>query len=105
MCVTIADSIAALQPDLIVLSTPHGVGMCSTIGVYQPSASSASKLTAACGTADWNGEWTEYGVECAIDSLSAHSLLTHFHRTAQLYHTTLKRPFPNSEGLLLFGGA
>jgi hypothetical protein len=31
-CVAIAQSIAALKPDLIVLSTPHGVGMCSTIG-------------------------------------------------------------------------
>jgi len=53
----VAKDIAALQADLYIVHTPHGIGLSDAYAVYGN--------THASGNALWNGHWSEFQVEIA----------------------------------------
>ena len=68
-------AIAALQPDLILLSTPHGLALHRSAAVYQPLID-----TTAQGTCEWKQQWTEYGVKVRLDGQRSGELLSFLQR-------------------------
>jgi len=58
-CCDISDEIKYSNPDLIVLTTPHGISLNTSFGVYLNSVAE--------GSAEWQGEWSEYKVKVEID--------------------------------------
>jgi hypothetical protein len=66
-CIECANEISNMQPDVIVLSTPHGIALTKSFGkenrkeytnyfegiYYNPTAS---------GNAEWNGKWSQFTV-------------------------------------------
>jgi aromatic ring-opening dioxygenase LigB subunit len=62
-----AAAIAASEPDLIVLTTPHGMALDSAVGVYRHSTIE--------GTAAWAGAWEDYTVSGEGDTEAADSLV------------------------------
>lgn len=56
---SISDEIFALQPDLIILTTPHGISLLESFGVYCGYE--------GFGTAEWQGKFTEYSITLQID--------------------------------------
>ena len=65
--VNTAAALAASNPDLIILTTPHGMALDSAVGVY--------KHTTIEGTAAWAGEWEDYTVSGEGDADAADSLV------------------------------
>jgi len=51
----VAEAIAALQADLYVIHTPHGISLSDAYAVYGN--------TNAAGTAVWMGHWSEFQVQ------------------------------------------
>lgn len=51
----VAKAIAALQADLYIIHTPHGIGLSDAYAVYGN--------THAAGNARWMGQWSEFEVE------------------------------------------
>eukprot|EP01117_Protostelium_nocturnum_P018177 TRINITY_DN7549_c0_g1_i1.p1 TRINITY_DN7549_c0_g1~~TRINITY_DN7549_c0_g1_i1.p1 ORF type:complete len:338 (+),score=98.25 TRINITY_DN7549_c0_g1_i1:41-1054(+) len=72
-CDEIAEKLFELRPDIIVLTTPHGINLQNTLHVYQASHKPSKNATEikgtvkACGTAEWLGKWKEHSVEVQID--------------------------------------
>lgn len=62
--------IQAAAPDLIVLHTPHGISLSSSLGVYRGSG--------ATGNALWMGAWENFKVHVEFDDAQASKLLAHF---------------------------
>lgn len=62
-----AAAMAASKPDLIVLTTPHGMALDSAVAVYRHSAIE--------GTAAWAGAWEDYTVSGEGDAEAADSLV------------------------------
>jgi aromatic ring-opening dioxygenase LigB subunit len=54
----IAEEIYTLKPDIIFMSTPHGIALERSYGIYLN--------TKAYGTAEWNGDFKEYTAELEI---------------------------------------
>ena len=55
----ISDEIYKLNPDLIVLTTPHGISLLNSFGVYCGYE--------GFGTAEWQGNFTEFSVNLEFD--------------------------------------
>jgi len=67
-----AEQIVALQPDLLLLITPHGIGVKSAPTIYLNES--------AAGNAEWLGEWTEFQVkDIKLDSNHSQELLNYLH--------------------------
>eukprot|EP00455_Lapot_gusevi_P037101 TRINITY_DN4138_c0_g1_i2.p1 TRINITY_DN4138_c0_g1~~TRINITY_DN4138_c0_g1_i2.p1 ORF type:complete len:328 (+),score=28.29 TRINITY_DN4138_c0_g1_i2:74-1057(+) len=79
---TCAERIAALQPDLILLSTPHNLLLEHDFAFL--------KNPRAAGTAEWEGKWKEFGVSVKIDVEVTKSLVS-FLTNANENHAA---PFP-----------
>jgi len=88
-CMKISEKIAELNPDLIILLTPHGINLHQVINIYQPGESNSK----ASGNAEWNNNWTDYSVDVSLDGKISRDLY--------LY---LKQRLPKVEGMLSFGG-
>jgi aromatic ring-opening dioxygenase LigB subunit len=65
--VATATALAACAPELIVLTTPHGMALDSAVGVY--------KHATIQGTAAWAGAWEDYTVSGEGDVEAADSLV------------------------------
>ena len=68
-CSKAAEAVKATSPDVIVLNTPHGMCLSGAIGVYLNAR--------AKGNAEWNGQWTEFEVDVALDTDLSKKLLDH----------------------------
>ncbi len=88
-CMKISDKIAELNPDLIILLTPHGINLHQAINVYQPGVLNSK----ASGNAEWNDNWTDYSVEVKLDG-----------ETCQDLYLYLKERLTRVEGMLSFAG-
>ena len=64
-----AEAVKATSPDVIVLNTPHGMCLSGAVGVYLNGR--------AKGNAEWNGQWTEFEVDVALDTDLSRKLLDH----------------------------
>jgi aromatic ring-opening dioxygenase LigB subunit len=65
--VATADALAASEPELIVLTTPHGMALDSAVGIYKHATIE--------GTAAWAGAWEDYTVSGEGDADAADSLV------------------------------
>lgn len=88
-CMQISTQIAELNPDLLLLLTPHGLNVHHSINIYQPGISNCY----ANGNAQWNGQWTDYSVDIDLDGEASKELY--------LY---LKERLSNVQGMLSFAG-
>jgi len=68
-CVACASKIKSLEPDVIVLTTPHGFTLSSSMGIYLNGT--------AAGNADWLGKWDQFKVNVKIDKELSTSLWQH----------------------------
>eukprot|EP01116_Phalansterium_solitarium_P011203 TRINITY_DN26813_c0_g1_i1.p1 TRINITY_DN26813_c0_g1~~TRINITY_DN26813_c0_g1_i1.p1 ORF type:complete len:289 (+),score=19.35 TRINITY_DN26813_c0_g1_i1:470-1336(+) len=60
-------AVEELDPSIVFVSTPHGHALTRSFGVYlNPTA---------CGDAEWDGEWKEFGVEVSIDQAHSRALI------------------------------
>jgi aromatic ring-opening dioxygenase LigB subunit len=67
-CQKAAAAVAAMEPELIVLHTPHGLSLGSNLGVYlNPTAA---------GNGSWMGSWSEYSVSVRLAANRAKELLS-----------------------------
>ena len=67
-----ADIAKATKPDVIFLNTPHGICLSNAHCVYLNSS--------AKGNAEWNDQWTEYGINVSLDSKLAKAFVEHLER-------------------------
>ena len=68
-CLTAADEIANLQPDLILLYTPHGlIADGADMHIYTNSSAS--------GSSEWMGSWAEHRVAVQCDAQAADNLVS-----------------------------
>lgn len=88
-CMEISGKIAELNPDLLILLTPHGINIHQSINIYQPGISNCQ----ANGNAQWNEQWTDYRVDVDLDGVASQEIY--------LY---LKERLSNVQGMLSFGG-
>lgn len=88
-CMKISEKISTLNPDLVILLTPHGLNLHQAINVYQPGVESSR----ASGNAQWNNQWTDYSVDVSLDNEGSRDL-----------YLFLKQRLPRVEGTLAFGG-
>jgi aromatic ring-opening dioxygenase LigB subunit len=88
-CMKISEKIAELNPDLIILLTPHGINLHQAINVYQPGVPNSK----ASGNAEWNNQWTDYSVKVNLDG-----------ETCQDLYLYLKERLSKVEGMLSFAG-
>lgn len=65
--VKLAKHIESLQPDIIFLSTPHGIALERSFGIY--------KNERASGSAEWKEDYKEYSVDLKIRLKTATKLL------------------------------
>lgn len=88
-CTAISEKIAELNPDILILLTPHGINLHQAINIYQPGQSNCK----ASGNAEWNNNWTEYSVDVKLDGENSQDLY--------LY---LRKQLSRVEGMLAFAG-
>ncbi len=88
-CMKISEKIAEINPDLIILLTPHGINLHQSINIYQPGVSNSK----ASGNAEWNNQWRDYSVDVSLDG-----------ETCQDLYLYLKQRLSKVEGMLSFGG-
>lgn len=88
-CMKISEKIAQLNPDLIILLTPHGINLHQAFNIYQPAMSNCN----AYGNAEWNHQWMDYNVNIELDGDSSQDLYLH-----------LKNKLPNIQRMASFGG-
>jgi aromatic ring-opening dioxygenase LigB subunit len=88
-CMKISDKIAELNPDLIILLTPHGINLHQAINIYQPGVLNSKAI----GNAEWNNQWNDYSVDVDLDG-----------ETSQDLYLYLKQRLSKVEGMLSFGG-
>jgi aromatic ring-opening dioxygenase LigB subunit len=65
--VRISNTIASLKPDLIFLTSPHGIALSHNFGIYLNAGGS--------GSAEWEDQYKEYKVRVKFDQKQAHRLL------------------------------
>ena len=68
----LANYIEALQPEIIFLSTPHGLALEKSFGIY--------KNETASGTAEWNDGYKEFAVSLKLRPKLASNLLDYLKR-------------------------
>ena len=88
-CMKISEKIAELNPDLIILLTPHGINLHQAFNIYQPAMSNCK----AYGNAEWNNQWIDYSVNFELDGDNSQDLY--------LY---LKYKLPNIQRMASFAG-
>ncbi|CAF0783351.1 unnamed protein product [Rotaria sordida] len=88
-CMKISEKIAELNPDLIILLTPHGINLHQAINIYQPGVLDST----ASGNAEWNNNWIDYSVDVKLDG-----------ETCQDLYLYLKQNLQRVEGMLAFCG-
>ncbi|CAF1222823.1 unnamed protein product [Adineta ricciae] len=88
-CTRISEKIAQLNPDLIILLTPHGINLHQSLNIYQPGTSSCT----ASGNAEWNDQWNDFSVNVHLDGEASQHLFSY-----------LKQHMVKVEGMLSFGG-
>ena len=71
-CCKAVEIAAAASPDVIFLNTPHGICLTNAFGVYAN--------TKAKGTAEWNEQWSEFGVEATLDTDLTARFLEHLQK-------------------------
>ena len=71
-CCAAADVAKSTKPEIIFLSTPHGICLSDHLCVYLNSK--------AKGNAEWNGQWTEYDIDVNLDSDLAKAFLEHLQK-------------------------
>ncbi len=92
VCMKISQRIADLKLDLIVLSTPHGLGLRQAVNIYQ--AGTLSNKTS--GSFEWNNRYREYGVEIELDQEASRDLYFHLQKK--------KHCLPQVEAMVAFAG-
>ncbi|CAF0829437.1 unnamed protein product [Didymodactylos carnosus] len=95
-CMQISEQIASLNPDLLLLSTPHGLNLHQALNIYQPGVFGCK----AAGNAEWNNKWQEYSVEVDLDAENSLDLYFHLRKEKRVKPDQL----PSIEGMLAFGG-
>ena len=68
-CARTASALAASEPELIVLTTPHGMALPDTVGVYRHETVE--------GTAAWAGAWEDFTVSAQGDAAAADGLVSY----------------------------
>jgi aromatic ring-opening dioxygenase LigB subunit len=66
-CTNAAQRIADLDPDLIILTTPHGISLEEDFGIYLNNE--------AKGTAEWREEYTSFTAHVTIDTSASKALI------------------------------
>lgn len=69
---TIGEEIYKARPDLIILTTPHGISLSETFGIYLNHS--------AAGTSEWNDEFKDYSMKFEIASDESKFLLHNLKR-------------------------
>jgi aromatic ring-opening dioxygenase LigB subunit len=69
----VANKISEIQPDLILITSPHGIALSEDFGIYFNSI--------AHGTAEWEGEYQEYQVDVKLDLEFSQELYTFLHES------------------------
>ena len=90
----ISARVARLQPEVIVLVTPHGLSLASSSLVYLNNGS-------ASGTSEWLSTWAGYTVSVPMAAADSAALLT---QLRQDYNAAPENR-TNAEGLTAFSGA
>ncbi|MBN2156157.1 MAG: hypothetical protein JW776_08945 [Candidatus Lokiarchaeota archaeon] len=67
--IQIANKITELNPDVIIITSPHGISLAKDFGLYYNEYAS--------GSAEWNGEYQDYKVHVTIDLDFTKELLTY----------------------------
>lgn len=97
-CMAAAEQIYNLKPDIIFLTTPHGVSLDEAYVLYGNAK--------AAGTAEWAGEWKEYG--CEVDIAQDVSRDLYKHLSSSKYEQDVKfemvTSFAESETIALRWG-
>lgn len=57
--IQVADKISQLNPDVILVTSPHGISLSDDFGIYFNES--------AHGTAEWEGEYQDYQIDVKID--------------------------------------
>ena len=65
----VAERLVESDAELIILSTPHGLNLTSSLGIYMNGTAS--------GSAEWNGNWTEFNVDVQLNLEAAKDLYEH----------------------------
>jgi len=66
---TVAERIKKLKPDLVFLTSPHGIMLTKDFALYQNER--------AAGTAEWEGRYQDYSVDIDLDTAETLSLLNY----------------------------
>jgi len=82
--------IERLKPDLVLLTTPHGLNIQNAVGIYQTGINCK-----ASGTAEWNNEWKNYTADINLSGNDSQSLYDELNN---------KDDIPLVMGLRTFGG-
>ena len=80
----VGDIIRELEPDVIVLATPHGLNLSDSIGIYANHVAS--------GTAEWNGHWGDYKVSINIHDDFAVEIFNHLRASGRPCKVKASRP-------------
>lgn len=67
--IQVSHQIAKLNPDLIFVTSPHGISLSNDFGIYFNDT--------AYGTAEWEGEYKHYQIDVKIDLDFAEELFNH----------------------------
>ena len=88
----VGDVIRELEPDVIVLATPHGLNLSDSIGIYANHVAS--------GTAEWNGHWGDYKVSINIHDDFAVEIFNHLRASGRQCKVVASRPSTTNDLLL-----
>ncbi len=70
----VAEDIAKINPDVILITSPHGISLSEDFGIYHNIA--------AHGTAEWEGEYLEYQVDIEINLEFSQELYSHLKKNS-----------------------
>jgi aromatic ring-opening dioxygenase LigB subunit len=73
--VSIANQITSIKPDIILVTSPHGISLSDNFGIYFNES--------AHGTAEWDNNYQEFQVEVKIDLEFTEELFTHLKNNHQ----------------------
>ena len=81
VCMRISQTIADLRPDLLVLSTPHGLGLQQAVNIYQPGVLNNK----ASGNFEWNNRYGNFSVEVELDQEASRDLYFYLKKGKHLF--------------------
>ncbi len=73
--IQVANNIAILNPDVILVTSPHGISLSNNFGIYINKS--------AQGTAEWEGEYQKYQIQVDIDLEFTEELHTYLQSNKQ----------------------